>query len=80
MNKDPYSKGWILIISPTNLEEESTELMNFDQAMKWYKEETPKKFKTSQKARARQIVRSNQVVRLNEALPLFALTRSRKQS
>jgi glycine cleavage system H protein len=45
INKDPYGEGWILIISPTNLEKELTELMNFDEAVKWYKRETPKKFK-----------------------------------
>ena len=45
INKDPYGKGWILIISPTNLEKELTELMIFDQAMNWYKKETPEKFK-----------------------------------
>jgi len=46
INKDPYGEGWILIISPTNLEEELGELMNFDQAVQWYKRETPEKFKT----------------------------------
>jgi glycine cleavage system H protein len=45
INKDPYGKGWILIVSPTNLKKELTELMNSDEAVKWYKKETPKKFK-----------------------------------
>jgi glycine cleavage system H protein len=45
INKDPYGEGWILIVSPTNLEKELTELMNFDEAVKWYKRETPEKFK-----------------------------------
>jgi glycine cleavage system H protein len=45
INKDPYGKGWILIVSPTNLKKELAELMNFDEAVKWYKKETPKKFK-----------------------------------
>ena len=45
INKDPYGKGWLLIVSPTNLKKELAELMNFDQAVNWYKKETPKKFK-----------------------------------
>jgi len=45
MNKDAYGKGWLLVVSPTNLEKELGDLMNFDQAVKWYKRETPEKFK-----------------------------------
>ena len=45
MNKDPYGEGWILILAPTNLEKEVGELMNFDEAVQWYKRETPEKFK-----------------------------------
>ncbi len=45
MNKDAYGKGWLLVVSPTNLEKELGELMNFDQAVQWYKRETPEKFK-----------------------------------
>ncbi len=45
MNKDAYGKGWLMVVSPTNLEKELGELMNFDQAVKWYKRETPEKFK-----------------------------------
>ena len=45
INKDAYGKGWLLVVSPTNLEKEVGELMNFDQAVQWYKRETPEKFK-----------------------------------
>ncbi len=45
INKDAYGKGWLLVVSPTNLEKELGELMNFDQAVQWYKRETPEKFK-----------------------------------
>lgn len=46
INEDPYGKGWLLIVSPRNLKEELTVLMNFEQATEWYKRELPKKFKT----------------------------------
>ena len=46
INEDPYGKGWLLIVSPTNLKEELTVLMNFEQAAEWHKRELPKKFKT----------------------------------
>lgn len=45
INEDPYGKGWLLIVSPTNLKEELTVLMNFEQAAEWHKRELPKKFK-----------------------------------
>ncbi len=45
INKDAYGKGWLLLLSATNLEKELAELMNFDEAVKWYKKEIPKKFK-----------------------------------
>jgi len=38
LNEDPYSQGWILIISPTNLDKELKELMDFEKAVKWHKE------------------------------------------
>ena len=38
INEDPYGKGWLLVIEPDNLEEELKTLMNFEQAVEWYKE------------------------------------------
>jgi len=38
LNEDPYGQGWILIISPTNLDKELKELMDFEKAVKWHKE------------------------------------------
>jgi glycine cleavage system H protein len=38
INEDPYKKGWLLVISPTNLNTELKELMDFDKAVKWHKE------------------------------------------
>ncbi|MEM2129466.1 MAG: glycine cleavage system protein GcvH [Candidatus Bathyarchaeia archaeon] len=38
LNEDPYNKGWILVVSPTNLEEDLKALMTFEQAVEWHKE------------------------------------------
>lgn len=38
LNEDPYEKGWLLVISPTNLNAELKELMDFDKAVEWHKE------------------------------------------
>jgi len=38
LNEDPYDKGWLLVVSPTNLEEELKTLMDFEKAVKWHKE------------------------------------------
>ena len=38
LNTDPYGEGWLLIVSPTNLDHELKELMNFDKAVEWHTE------------------------------------------
>jgi len=38
LNEDPYNKGWILVVSPTNLQEDLKALMTFEQAVEWHKE------------------------------------------
>lgn len=38
LNEDPYGKGWLIILAPTNLEAELKEIMNFDAAVEWQKE------------------------------------------
>ena len=38
INEDPYGEGWVIIISPTKLDEELKELMDFDAAVKWHEE------------------------------------------
>ena len=38
LNEDPYGKGWLIILAPTNLEAELKEIMNFDAAVEWHKE------------------------------------------
>ena len=38
LNEDPYKKGWLLVISPTNLNTELKKLMDFEKAVEWHKE------------------------------------------
>ena len=37
LNEDPYTKGWLLIIKPTNLNAELANLMDFNKAAEWHK-------------------------------------------
>lgn len=37
LNEDPYSRGWLLIVKPSDLKSELGNLMNFDQAVEWHK-------------------------------------------
>jgi glycine cleavage system H protein len=37
INEDPYGRGWLLIVSPTNLGDELRMLMNFEKAVEWHK-------------------------------------------
>jgi len=37
LNEDPYVKGWLMIMKPSNLKEELANLMNFNQAVEWHK-------------------------------------------
>jgi glycine cleavage system H protein len=37
LNEDAYDKGWLLIISPSNLDAELKTLMDFDKAVEWHK-------------------------------------------
>jgi len=38
LNEDPYDKGWLIVITPSNLEEELKTLMDFQAAVNWHKE------------------------------------------
>ena len=38
INEDPYGEGWVIVVSPTKLDEELKELMDFDAAVKWHEE------------------------------------------
>jgi len=36
LNEDPYNKGWLLVINPTN-KDELKKIMNHQQAVEWHK-------------------------------------------
>ena len=36
LNENPY-EGWLILVSPTNLEEDLKELMDFEKAVEWHK-------------------------------------------
>jgi glycine cleavage system H protein len=37
LNEDPYVKGWLAVVKPTNLQAELANLMDFDKAVEWHK-------------------------------------------
>ena len=36
INEDPYGEGWLITITPSDLEGEIGNIMDFDAAVKWY--------------------------------------------
>ncbi len=37
LNEDPYVKGWLLVLKPSNLDAELPNLMDFNAAVEWHK-------------------------------------------
>jgi len=37
LNEDPFGKGWLLIITPSNLSAELAALMDFNKSVEWHK-------------------------------------------
>jgi glycine cleavage system H protein len=37
LNEDPYEKGWLVLVKPANLKAELANLMDFDKAVEWHK-------------------------------------------
>jgi len=37
LNEDPFGKGWLLIVSPSNLNAELAALMDFNKSVEWHK-------------------------------------------
>lgn len=37
LNEDPYEKGWLIVVKPSNLQAELANLMDFDKAVEWHK-------------------------------------------
>lgn len=38
INHDPYGEGWLILITPSNLDVELSNIMGFEAAVDWYKE------------------------------------------
>ncbi|MBE0511929.1 glycine cleavage system protein H, partial [Candidatus Bathyarchaeota archaeon] len=38
LNEDPYDKGWLLVVTPTNLDAELKQIMDFTASVEWHKE------------------------------------------
>jgi len=38
LNEDPFNKGWLLVVKPTNLQAELPNLMDFNKAVQWHKD------------------------------------------
>jgi glycine cleavage system H protein len=43
LNEDPYTKGWLLVVKPSNLQAELANLMDFDKAVEWHKAQAASK-------------------------------------
>ncbi|UCF45334.1 MAG: glycine cleavage system protein GcvH [Candidatus Bathyarchaeota archaeon] len=37
LNEDPFVKGWLVLVKPANLQAELANLMDFDKAVEWHK-------------------------------------------
>ncbi len=37
LNEDPFGKGWLLVVKPSNLQTELANIMDFDNAVEWHK-------------------------------------------
>jgi glycine cleavage system H protein len=38
LNEDPYGEGWLVTVTPTNLDADLKAIMNFEAAVEWHKE------------------------------------------
>jgi glycine cleavage system H protein len=43
LNEDPYGKGWLLVVKPSNLQAELANLMDFNAAVEWHKAQAQSK-------------------------------------
>ena len=37
LNEDPYAKGWLLVVKPSNLNAELANIMDFNKSVEWHK-------------------------------------------
>ncbi|MBT0158855.1 glycine cleavage system protein GcvH [Candidatus Bathyarchaeota archaeon A05DMB-2] len=43
LNEDPFDRGWLIIVKPSNLQVELPNLMDFNQAVEWHKNQVQTK-------------------------------------
>ena len=43
LNEDPYGKGWLLVVKPSNLQAELANIMDFEKAVEWHKAQSQAK-------------------------------------
>jgi len=43
LNEDPYVKGWLITVKPSNLQTELANLMDFNKAVEWHKTQAQSK-------------------------------------
>lgn len=43
LNEDPFDRGWLVIVKPANLQAELPNLMDFNQAVEWHKNQAQAK-------------------------------------
>jgi glycine cleavage system H protein len=39
LNEDPYGAGWLIVVTPSNLEADLANIMDFDKAVEWHKQQ-----------------------------------------
>ncbi len=40
LNEDPYEKGWLLVVNPADIKADLANLMDFDKAVEWHKDQS----------------------------------------
>ena len=43
LNEDPYGKGWLIVVRPSNLQAELLNLMDFHRSVEWHKAQAQSK-------------------------------------
>jgi glycine cleavage system H protein len=43
LNEDPYTKGWLLVVKPSNMQAELVNLMDFDKSVEWHRAQVASK-------------------------------------
>ncbi len=43
LNEDPFGKGWLLVVKPSNLQAELANIMDFEKAVEWHKAQSQSK-------------------------------------